>query len=251
MYCPKCGKEINETAAFCPHCGEKMESHTEKRKKNGGARRPGSNPVSRPKKGDMRVLAALGIGIFLLAVLFLPGILRGKPDARALTAEYFAELEGSEEGEELCAASLRALISGVTGKTGVFSSYLTQTIEGALSSPAFLQEFGSYVSGYSSYEVEKIKTKGKSASAQVTVSYIDLSRAAETAVDDLVDNLSSLVSGGQANFLSGIDLDEVRAFYTGEISFRYDGDKKEWVLDQADGNLGKAYYGIGAGQGIH
>lgn len=56
MFCPKCGKEINDNADVCIHCGRSLKAKTE------------SNPAHNEKKTALGVILGLFLGLIGLII---------------------------------------------------------------------------------------------------------------------------------------------------------------------------------------
>jgi len=103
MYCRKCGKQINEGAAFCPNCGFKITTA------------PAESMDGKSKKKNLPIILAAIVGIVLLlgVVLFLkenlfsgnetmevPDIVVEEPQAEPNQDEYMIESEDSGKYED-------------------------------------------------------------------------------------------------------------------------------------------------------
>lgn len=77
MYCSSCGKEINDTAGFCPYCGAKKASGMPEMQ--AAAVRPEMQAAARPvpvvnntnEKGNLLIAFVPLIGIFFKTVITL------------------------------------------------------------------------------------------------------------------------------------------------------------------------------------
>lgn len=56
MFCPKCGKEINDDAAVCVHCGRSLQQ------------RPEENPEFQESKSGLGVVLGLFLGLIGLII---------------------------------------------------------------------------------------------------------------------------------------------------------------------------------------
>ena len=65
MNCPNCGKEINDTATFCPFCGQKIEAERNKQ----------ANPsLKGSSEGFKLTPAIIFAGVSLLLLFLIPGL---------------------------------------------------------------------------------------------------------------------------------------------------------------------------------
>lgn len=62
MYCPNCGKQIEENIEFCPYCGGKIAKD-----------RDASNFFTKNKYRNVKITAVLLIAIFLVGRIFNRG----------------------------------------------------------------------------------------------------------------------------------------------------------------------------------
>lgn len=70
MNCPNCGKEINDTAAFCPFCGQNVETDETKQ-----GEEKLTNPSPENKGDGFKLTASIVLaGISLLLLFIIPGL---------------------------------------------------------------------------------------------------------------------------------------------------------------------------------
>lgn len=70
MFCGNCGKEIDSTSAFCPHCGSAQG-------KTAGGSGTHSAGMNVQRKGTYNTACILGAVISMVAMIFVPGALTG------------------------------------------------------------------------------------------------------------------------------------------------------------------------------
>lgn len=82
MFCPKCGKEIPDQAAFCPKCGNAIKASPKTPEISKSLKIPKNLKI--PKIGKLQVKNPVRLGCLILALVLLTGI-----TAHALTSKTY------------------------------------------------------------------------------------------------------------------------------------------------------------------
>ena len=99
MFCPKCGNQIDDNAAFCNKCGEKLHNMGEKEVKTTAE----SNVASIVKKATKKpIVLAVGAAVILLLIVLVYHI-EMKPNKilKSVQEAHFSVLPDYEIGELL------------------------------------------------------------------------------------------------------------------------------------------------------
>ena len=93
MYCPDCGKELNEYQKFCPNCGCNLEEYQENTQQNDSVSSENSNiqaqEADKQKNNkDIFVTIAIYILILFLAISSILGMLNYQKITKPLEKNY-------------------------------------------------------------------------------------------------------------------------------------------------------------------
>lgn len=70
MYCPSCGREIEDGSKFCPLCGATIQQNAA----SPGARSAGAERNAAPEKKTHRLIWILAILLFAVSMFISPGL---------------------------------------------------------------------------------------------------------------------------------------------------------------------------------
>ena len=91
MFCPKCGTQSLEGAAFCQKCGAKLivDTHTDQTSRTSPAQQPNPAPVTIAGKKKSKLPVIIGvIMVVILAIVFIALNWEGKVDYEATVRDY-------------------------------------------------------------------------------------------------------------------------------------------------------------------
>lgn len=294
MFCKNCGKELKEGIGFCPECGTKITKDKTQKNKKAGIKIPEKSSLTAslsaekelPKLEGLNKKILLAAGAILVVILLIVSMLHPKAsdiDTEMLVGNYLlehTEYSSNQNQYEKCyehvmldmTKQIREVLTPISEQLG-FSSYQSERIFkaiGDLLSKYFSnkQNQTAIVGGilsYSDYEVGKAKKVGDVISADVTISFKNITKINECVIGDISSGqgftafVAQLAISGTAGIIENIATRDISFLvdsfleqasvvqndsYIGQVEFVYNKDTKEWEISHFDTRLLDVYYGI-------